>query len=191
MRLQRCTLTSQWTLLHAHRFKSVRLALCLTPTSTSTVNWQTQAHSAVALIWQMCHLHATLWLLCIGVMTGSRRLSSSPVITCPKLAALFVHSLCHHCLVFVAISAVCNTPRSCSAPLVCFRHAGPGAFISAKNLMGIVSSMTEENQAALTAMLTALRERTASRSSSPLPKAALPTDESSTLPPEGASISHG
>ena len=36
-------------------------------------------------------------------------------------------------------------------------------------------------------MLAALRERTASRSSSPLPEAALPTDESSTLPPEGAS----
>ena len=47
--------------------------------------------------------------------------------------------------------------------------------------------MTEENQAALTKMLTALRERTASRSSSPLPEAALPTDESSTFPPEGAS----
>ena len=47
--------------------------------------------------------------------------------------------------------------------------------------------MTEENQAALTAMLTALRELTASRSSLPLPEAALPTDEFSTLPPEGAS----
>ena len=72
----RCTLTNQWTLLHAHRFKSVCLALCLTPTSTSAVNWQTQAHSAVALIWQMCRIHATLWLLCVGVMTGLRRLSS-------------------------------------------------------------------------------------------------------------------
>ena len=58
---------------------------------------------------------------------------------------------------------------------------------SVPDLMGIVSSMTEENQAALTAMLAAIRERTASKSLSPLPEAALPTDESSTLPPEGAS----
>ena len=53
-------------------------------------------------------------------------------------------------------------------------------------LMGLVCSMTEENQAALTAMLSACMIGRP-RSSSPLPEAALPTDESSTLPPEGAS----
>ena len=72
-------------------------------------------------------------------------------------------------------------------PQVDFSCAHPFCNLCFVPRMGIVSSMTEENQAALTAMLAALRERTASRSSSPLPEAALPTDESSTLPPEGAS----
>ena len=154
----RCTLTNRWTLPHAHRLKSVCLALWLIPTWTFTVNWQTQAHSAAALVRHVCHTHANFIAaaLCF-FLTGSCWRLQQPCHHVPRLAALFVRSFCHHCLVFVAISAVCNTPRSCSAPLVCLRHAGPGAFVSAR--LGIVSSMTEENQAALTAMLSALRER--------------------------------
>ena len=102
------------------------------------------------------------WALCQARTGSPAALSSRAPTRC------FVCVLaCYHCLVSVAI--VCNTPR-CSAPLACLRQVPS----SVPDLVGIVSSMTEENQAALTAV-------TASRSSSPLPEAALPTDESSTL----------
>ena len=59
-----------------------------------------------------CTSMPTLLLSCICILTGSRWLSSSPVITCPRLAALFVHSFCHHCLVFVATRHASARPHS-------------------------------------------------------------------------------
>ena len=109
--------------------------------------------------------------LCIQRMTGPRRRSSSLVITCPK----------HLCRAHFRFAASDLCFAAISAPA---RHLSLALSMSdqvpSSDLMGIVSSMTEENQAALTAMLAALRERTALPSLSPLPEAVLPADESST-----------
>ena len=122
-------------------------------------------------------------LCALGSMTGSRRLSSSLVITCPKQ-----HFMCASVLrpLLCALQPFqqCATRHAPARPPSLALSMSDQVPSSVPDLMGIVSSMTEENQAA---MLAALRERTALRSSSsPLPEA-LPTDASSTLPPEGAS----